>query len=174
MAITTKDYKRIIDIIETAFSIRDRGGMLCAVVDKIDRLIGLSCAVYIRLDPKTKNFLPDDYFTYHCSPGQHNLFALYYDLLNTLSIQGSSEERAKRPLCITNFLTSRQIKETECEPDFQSLGMLFHKIVCNCYSQWVFTGVIGFYCRKNESAFTEDEREAVNVITLSSPMRFRR
>ena len=56
MALTSKDYKEVIEIINLIYSISERSAMILSVLEELQKLISFNNAVFILMDFKTHNF----------------------------------------------------------------------------------------------------------------------
>ena len=59
MALTSKDYKEVIEIINLIYSISERSAMILSVLEELQKLISFNNAVFILMDFKTHNFQPE-------------------------------------------------------------------------------------------------------------------
>src|SRR3990172_1046926 len=82
MQLSTHDYKKIHDLLDAIYSSQSRSELFQSLCERIERLIGISCAAVVRMDPTAPHFHLPDYLTYRMSPEVIFLFSVYYSALH--------------------------------------------------------------------------------------------
>jgi len=78
--VSAKDYRSLLEIIDIVYSVQDRATMMYAMWEKLEKLIGISSAVWLPMDSQTRQFQFKDHLRYRAPIKPVFLFTVYYDL----------------------------------------------------------------------------------------------
>ena len=166
MPLTTKDYKKLLEIIEVAYSFLDRPEMIRTIFEKLQGVVPFSSAVFIPLDPRTADFQVQGHVAFHTSSKPVLLFARYFAPLNPMVISKVHVQKINTAARITDYISPARLQDTEYGRDFQPLTPLFYEMGISLGSQGDPVGVMGLHRKKQDRDFTKCEME---ILTLLAP-----
>jgi DNA-binding CsgD family transcriptional regulator len=165
MALTVKDYKKILDIIDIAYSVPDRATMFRAVCERLEKLMGISSAVYMPWNADTRSFQFQGHVLYHAPPEPLFLFLTYYAPVHPVVAAGAhTTVSLNQGVKITDFVSARQYADNPYARECSSLTPHFYELCVSPSSQGDVIGGIGFHRKHHERDFSERDREIVNVL----------
>ena len=164
MALTSKDYKEVIEIINLIYSISERSAMILSVLEELQKLIPFNGAVFIPMDFKTHNFQPEGHVLLNESPESIHQFCSYYAPLNPFVIKGWHQNRVNEAVKITDAISASRLIDTEYSRDYQSRFHAFYELGMSLGSQGDLTGVIGLHRPRQDRDFSEKDKEIMNLL----------
>lgn len=164
MAITSKDYKDVLEIINHIYSIPDRSAMMLSVWEKLQKLIPFTGAVFIPIDYKTHNFQPDGHILLNQSPEAIYQFCSYYAPLHPFVIKGWHLNRVNEAIKITEAISASRLIDTEYSRDYQSRFHVFYDMGVSLGLQGDPVGAIGLHRPKQDREFSDKDKEIMNLL----------
>ncbi len=161
--VSAKDYRSLLEIIDIVYSVQDRATMMHAMWEKLEKLIGISSAIWLPMDSQTRQFQFKDHLRYRAPIKPAFLFTVYYAPLNPLTESGFfSKDMAVFKM--TDALSACKLKDTEYGFDFLPLTPHFYELVATPCSQGELLGGIGLHRQRHDGDFTERHREMFKVL----------
>jgi DNA-binding CsgD family transcriptional regulator len=163
MALSAREYKKILAIIEIIYAIPDRGLMFRTVCEELQKLIPFPSAALISTDPKSGNFLIPHSYTYNSPFEALMRFCLYYAPLNPIIGSGAYLKiRGATPL--TDVVSVSKLAETEYYRDFQARINIFYELCISLKSRRGVIAGIGLHRSRRDRNFTDNEQEVMNIL----------
>lgn len=163
MALSARDYRRILGIIEIIYAIPDRATMFRTVCDELQKLIPFPSAVLIAADPKNGAFHFPGSHTYNCSVEGLKSFCSYYAPLQPLVASGThlSLTHAVR---LTDVIPPCLLAGTEYSTDFQAANHIFYEMCINLNASDGMISGIGVHRARKDRDFAARDLEIVNLL----------
>lgn len=163
MGLSSRDYKAILDIIDIAYSVQDRAAMFQAICEKLEKLIGISSAVFFPMDSDTGHFRFKDHLRFNSPIQSAFLFTVYYAPLHPLAQCGklNTDMRAQKTI---DFISAPKLVDTEYGHDFLPLTPYFYDLGSVVRSQGDLLGAIGLHRQRRDRDFTERHRTILNLL----------
>lgn len=166
--LTTKDYKRLLDLIDIIYSVKDRNAMLHAVCKKLEPLMPISSAVLIGLNldeiNKPAPVNQDLHYLHHVGSTELKSYADYYVFQDPfyLLAGGSWNHARNQAKTYSDYIPLKRLKETEYARDFLSRVPMFECMgaVLGAYGQTV--GVLGLHRQVRDPNFSARDKEVIN------------
>lgn len=167
MSLSASDYRKLLDIVDTAYALPDQNAVFEAVCDKLQRLIGVTSAVYIPWNKAARTFDADGHALFDAPYEPLRLFIAHYAPHHPVVASGSHVSAAfRRGVKITDFVSARQFAENPYARDCSSLTPHFYEMCISLAAQGDMIGTIGFHRKRHEGDFSERAR---NVVTALIP-----
>lgn len=163
MALSSKDYKRILGVIEHIYCEPDRTTLIQGVFERLDRLIGISTAEFFYYDAETRTFQLEDHIRFRGPLKPVELFTAYYWQLHPV-VQSDRFLRDLEAHKTTDVISPTKLADTEYGHDFMPLTPHFYELSANLRSQGDLIGSIGIQREKSGHDFTEREQEICNIL----------
>jgi len=165
MPLSHRDYKNLLDTINTIHSIPDRNQMLKAVCEKLEKHVGLSSAAFIPLDLATSGFAYDGHYLYNISSTRSMmLFCTYYSALNPVAAAGIHLKSVNTACRITDVIPASRFAETEYARDFSTLTPIFYELCMTIAWQGTPIAGMGLHRKKHEKDFSAKDKEFMNFV----------
>lgn len=164
MTISSRDYKSVLEVIEIAYTIKDRQEMFSAVCEKLHKLINISSAVHLPMEPATRNFRFVDHAAYNIKPEHVLMFCLYYAPTHPYGQSGQWVHNINKAVRITDVIAESKLKETEYSNDFMALQPAFYELCCMLGSQGDPVGIFGLHRSKGERDFKDREKKIMDLL----------
>lgn len=159
MALASRDYKRLLEIINIVYSIPDRAAMFRAVCEKLQKLIGISSAAFMLVDLEKGNFHFPGHLLFNSQVEPCLLYCLYYAPLNPIVERGLHLKVINEAIRLTDVIPAPRLADTEYGHDFLPLTPHFYELACPLGSQGAVVGGIGFHRKKHERDFSDRDKE---------------
>ncbi len=168
MSLTSRDYKAILDIIDTIYSIPDKGAMFSAVCIKLRKLIHIHSAVFIPTDSKTGEFLVNSYEIFHNHEKSMLAYLSHYAPLDPFVASGLVNRQFNDAKSITEVIPEVSLVKSEYACDFLRplADRIFYVLGSNICAQGDKVGVVGLHRRKHQGDFSGHDKEVVNILLL--------
>lgn len=160
----SKDYKKLLEIINIAYSVPDHATMFQMVCEKLQRVVPFDGAALIPLDPSTAHFAYRGHVVFNSPVKTLPLFCLYYAPLHPLVGEGFHMKRFNEAMRITEVLPGSHLAETEYSRDFQSLIPMFYEMCAMACSQGDLTAGLCFHRTKRDRDFSDHDKKILNVL----------
>lgn len=163
--LTSRDYKQVLDIIDTAYSTYDDTSKLFQVVfEKLQKLIRINSAGYIPWNAGTRNFQFDGHVLFNASSKDLALYLQSYASLDPYIENGIHLSALNRAVKITDFVSVAQYEKTRYVREYAPMIPCFYEINAMLSYQGDPIGGLAFHRQPGERDFTEREREILNVL----------
>ncbi|MGQ0695432.1 MAG: hypothetical protein ACT4OL_07640, partial [Nitrospiraceae bacterium] len=165
MALTARDYKNILEIIDIAYSIRDRATLFRAVLEKLEKLIGLNSGGYIPWNPETRDFQFDGHVLLNVSPKVLSLYLSHYAQIDPFIQSGIHLKSAlNRAVKVTDIMPASRYAETPYAREFSPLIPCFYEMNAVLNSQGTPIGGMALHRKRRDRDFSERAREIINIL----------
>jgi DNA-binding CsgD family transcriptional regulator len=164
MPLLSRDYQKLLDIIDLAYSIPNKAEMFKAFCEQLQTFVPICSAAYIAANRKTKAFQVQGSLVFRAPFQPMRAFAAYYAPLHPY-IAATSHEPTKhlnRVVPITDIVPASRLPETEYGCDFQPTVPIFYELSAWPGSQGDLIGGMGFHRQKQDRDFTQREKEIVS------------
>lgn len=163
MALSSSDFRKLLDIIHISNSINDKKSMLSEVLKALNGLIYFDGAVSMPLDPATGRFKLDGTVTLNYTLEGPLLFSLYYAPLHPAVLHGC-HTRANIVTRLTDIVAARRFSETEYSRDFQSRFNIFYEMNVGFGSHGIPVWTMGLHRSRRNKDFTCREKEIFSAL----------
>ncbi|KAF0219990.1 MAG: putative GAF sensor [Geobacteraceae bacterium] len=164
MTISAKDYRNILEIIDTIYSVPDRSAMFRAVCEKLQKFIGIYSAIFVPTEPKTGEYYFNGYEVFNNSEGAMVLYLDHYVTLDPF-ITCEWYKNANRVARNTDLVLERSLIRSEFACDFLlPLASVFYVLAVSLASQGDMVGTAGFHRQKQEGDFSDRDKEIINIL----------
>ncbi len=165
MALAARDYKKILEIIDLAYSVRDRATLFQAVLEKFEKLIGVSSGGYIPWNQATRDFQFDGHVLLNVSPKVLSLYLSHYAQMDPFIQSGSHLTTAlNRAVKITDVMPASRYAETPYAREFSPLIPCFYEMNAVLNSQGTPMGAVALHRKRRDRDFSERAREILNIL----------
>ncbi len=174
MSLSSDDYKKLLEIIDIAYSIPDRVPMLQAVCEKLPSLLRISSAVLVPADLRTGQFQFERHFLFHGQPKHLRQYVDYYAALDPLASNGWIWRYDNTVTRYTDLMSTSQVADSEFGRDFLSRIPMLYCLCTTLGSQGDPIGAIGLHRQQQDGNFTDREKEIVQVLAphLARALRY--
>ncbi len=163
--LTTRDYKKVLDVIDTTYAVPDCAKMFQAVFEKLNKLIGISSAAYIPWNAGTNNFQFKGSVLFNCSA---QALRVYLDQFSAIDPYIQSGSHLANPLNsavkVTDFMTVSRYAETLYAREFAPLIPCFFEMNAMIGCRGGPTGGIALHRERREYDFMERDRKVMNLL----------
>lgn len=164
MAISAKDYRNILEIIDIIYSVPDRSAMFRAVCEKLQGFIGIYSAIFAPIDPKTGEYYFNGYEVFNNSEGAMILYLDHYVTLDPF-ITCEWYKNANSVARNTDLVPERSIIRSEFANDFLlPAASVFYILAFSLISQGDMVGTAGLHRQKHEGDFSDRDKEIINIL----------
>ena len=167
MSLTSRDYKAIIDIIDTIYSIPDKGAMFSAMSTKLQKLIHIYSTIFIPADSKTGEFLFTGYEIFHNSEKGMLAYLNHFAPLDPFVAGGQfNGQLTNDAKSITEVMPESRLVKCEFVCDFLMplSDRIFYILASPIFAQGDKIGGVGLHRRKQQKDFTGRDKEIVNIL----------
>lgn len=166
MDLSADDYKNVLSLIETIYSIPDRTAMFLAVCKKLQSLSIIYSAVFAPTDPKTGEYYFNGYEIFNNFEGGMVLYLEHFAALDPFITFGWYEKLGKN--CVvrnTELMPERSLIKSEFACDFlRPMDSIFYILASALVTQGDMVGTCGFHRQKIAGDFSDRDKEIVNII----------
>lgn len=164
MAISARDYRKILEIIDIIYSVPDGSAMFRAVCEKLQKFIGIYSAIFAPTDPKTGEYYFSGYEVFNNSEGAMILYLDHYVTLDPF-ITCEWYKNSNRVARNTDLVLERSLIRSEFACDFLlPLASVFYVLAVSLVSQGDMVGTAGFHRQKQEGDFSDRDKEIINIL----------
>lgn len=166
--LTVKDYKRLLDLINIIYSVRDRNAMLRAVCEGLEPLVPISSGVFIGLNldeiNKPAPVNQDLHYLHHVGSTELKSYADYYVFQDPFYLLGSGcwNHARNQAKTYSDYIPLKRLKETEYARDFLSRVPMFDCMGAVLGVHGHTVGVLGLHRQARDSNFNARDKEVVN------------
>jgi DNA-binding CsgD family transcriptional regulator len=165
MALCTRDFKKILDIIEIIYAIPDRASMFREVCEEVQKLIPFPSAVLFARDPQSCNYLLQDSHLYNAQISGLVSFCLYYAPLSPFhQVHLLFEKKNISSVRITDLISPTRLCETEYCRDFLAPLHIFYILSMQFKSSRGIFSSIALHRSRSDRDFTDREQEIINIL----------
>lgn len=166
MPLTSRDYKAILDIIDTIYAIPDKSAMFRAVSIKLQKLIHIYSAIFIPANSKTGEFLVNGYEIFYNSEKSMLAYLTHYAPLDPFVAGGWVNKQVNDMKSITEVMPESRMTKSEYVYDFlmRISNRIFYIMGSVIYSQGDRIGAVGLHRQKAQKDFSESDKEIVNIL----------
>jgi DNA-binding CsgD family transcriptional regulator len=166
VALSARDLRKIIEIIDVTYSVPDNSAMFNAVCGKLQNLIGINSGVFTYADPKTSAYLINGCESFQIAQGAIVLYVAHYaqfdPFVTSRYYLGNRINIAARN---TDLVSKNSLLKSEFACDFLlSVGGVFYCLAAALGSQGDIVAILGFHRQKTERDFTERDKQVVNMV----------
>jgi len=167
MALSTRDFRKIIEIIDVIYSVPDPNAMFRAVCEKLQKFIGIYSGIFVPADPKTGAMLPGGQEVFHISEGVVTLYVKHYATLDPL--HPPYNNWCNKHLSIaarnTELVPEKDLLRTEFACDFLiPHANVFYILASTIGVQGDIVGLAGFHRQKQAGDFSDREKKIMNLL----------
>ena len=163
MALSGKDYRKVIGIIDAIYSIRDQKAMVLTVCDDLRRFIGINSAVFVSADPKTREFHFAGYEIFNNTEESMLTYLSHYALGDPFMSNGWFKHHFNEAARITDLVPG--LINTEFACDFLlPVASVFYALGAWLKAQGDMAGIFIINRKRHERDFSSRDREIVNIL----------
>ena len=163
MTVSAKEYKKILDVLESMYSAGERAPMFRRVCKGLQDLVPFTSAVLIPTDPATGHFLMRDHARFRAPAGSVLAFCLYYAQLQPL-VAGGLLQYVNQAVRITDVLPAVRLAQTEYCRNFQARYNIFYELCVPVRSTSGALDWINLHRSRSERNFTSREQEMISLL----------
>jgi DNA-binding CsgD family transcriptional regulator len=163
MPLSTDDYKKIHDILDAIYSSQSRSELFQALCERVERLIGISCAAAVRMDHAAPHFHLPGYLAYNMSPEVIFLFSIYYSALHP-AVTGNHLGSLNTAIRTTDIIPAARLAETEYGRDFQPRIPSLYELSCVLGCRGERFGGFTLHRTRKDGDFTDRHKDIFNCI----------
>ena len=166
IALSARDLRKIIEIIDVIYSVPDSSAMFRAVCEKLQKHIGFYSGVFAYVHPETKTFLLSDCESFHNYDGPLILYLSHYAQLDPFVTSGwfigNHHNVAAK---YTELVPERTLIRSEFASDFLlPMVNVFYGVAATLASQGDIVARIGFHRQKRAGNFSDLDKKIVNIL----------
>lgn len=160
---SSRDLRAVIDIIDFVYSIPDRASMFRAVCEKLERLIGISSAVFVPIGAGAEDYRLRGYELFNSSEGAMLMYLAHYATVDPFVIRGLPTF-ANSATRITDIEPKRLLLESEFARDFLiPMANVFYILGSTLVSEGDTVAVFGLHRERGDADFSVRDRSIVNM-----------
>lgn len=162
MSLSTNDYKNILDIVDTLYSVPDKHRIFLVACQRLRDFLGISSAIFIPADPETGVFQVDGYEIFGNSESAMLAYLAHYAALDPFSLTGCFLTHLNDS---ARILSEKRLPSSEFACDFPipHLGV-FYVLGSAIGSQGDLVGIFAIHRQKVDRNFSAREKEIFNFI----------
>lgn len=166
MAISSRDYRSVIELIDTIHSVPDNSAMFRSVCEKLQKQIGFYSGVFAYTDPKSGAFRVDGCDSFHNSNGALVLYLSHYWRLDPYVTSGwFFSNRFNVAARNVDLVPEKELARSEFACDFLlPIVNVFYIIAATLASQGDAVARVGFHRQKREGNFSDRDMEIINIL----------
>lgn len=165
MSLSTKDYKSILDIVDTLYSVPDRHDVFQAVCEKLRVFLGIYSAIFIPADPETGAFLVNGYEIFENSESAMLSYLAHYSVLDPFSLTGRFLTHINDSARNTDLVDEKRLLNSEFACDFLiPQAGVFYILGSAIGSQGDLAGIFAIHRQRHDRDFSDREKEIFNII----------
>ncbi len=163
MALSGKDYEKILETIDIVYSAPDTGEMFRALCRQLHKFIGIYSAIFIPANPKTGELLFGGYQIYNNSEGALLTYLAHYAPQDPFASCGWFKDHPNEVARNTDLMP--KLANTEFACDFlMPMASVFYVIAATLSVQGDTVGVLGIHRQKRDGNFSRREKAIVNIL----------
>jgi len=166
MALSARDLRKVIEIIDVIYSVPDNQAMFRAVCEKLKRHIGICSGVFTYADPKTSAYLINGCESFQIAQGALVLYVAHFAQLDPFVKCGYYlGNRINIAARNTDLVSKSSLLKSEFACDFLlSVASVFYVLAAALGSQGDTVAILGFHRQKTERDFTDRDKQVVNMV----------
>jgi DNA-binding CsgD family transcriptional regulator len=166
VALSARDLRKIIEIIDVIHSVPDNQAMFRAVCEKLQRYIGICSGVFTYADPKTSAYLINGCESFQIAQGALVLYVAHFAQLDPFVKSGYYlGNRINIVARNTDLVSKSSLLKSEFACDFLiSVASVFYVLAAALGSQGDTVAILGFHRQKTERDFTDRDKQVVNMV----------
>lgn len=163
MSLSSKDYQALLGIIEeVAHSFPDRTSTFLTVCEQLDKLVGISTAVFIPINPTAKTFESPGLVTYQCPVDCALPWLEHYAELDPLVTQWDGTVNGA--VQNTDLVSASSLENSEFYQDFLSTVPCFHISGSYLGMQGDPVALMGLHRLRHDRPFSARELEIIRLL----------
>lgn len=166
VALSARDLRKIIEIIDVIHSVPDNHAMFRAVCEKLQKHIGICSGVFTYADPKTCAYLINGCESFQISQGAIILYVAHFAQLDPFVKSGYYlGNRINIVARNTDLVSKSSLLGSEFANDFLlPVANVFYILAAAIGSQGDPVAILGFHRQKTERDFTDRDKQVVNMV----------
>lgn len=167
MALSARDLRKIIEIIDDIHSIPDGNAMFREVGKKLQRYIGIYSGIFASIDSKTGAFHLGGVAVHHIYDGVLTLYLNHFAALDPLRPPHNNwcDTHLNVSARNTDLVPEKNLHRTEFTSDFLfPLAKVFYILASTIGVQGDIVGLVGFHRQRAQGNFSDRERKIVNFL----------
>lgn len=164
--LAAKDYRRLLDVIDVIYSIKDRNALLHAVCKESEPLLPVSSVVFFGVNPEseTPTVNPDDHYLYQCKLSGLRDYAAHYAPQDPFYWGGCWQNTRNQAKTYSDYLPLKRHKETEFARDFLSRVPMLYCMGAVLAAHDRVIGILGLHRQARDADFSVRDKEIFNRI----------
>lgn len=163
--LSTSDYRKILDIIDIAYSLPNHTEMFQAVFAKLDKLIGVNSSAFIPWDTSVSKFEFRGNVVFNTSAQALRVYLAHFSTIDPYLETGSHlENPLNTAVKITDFMPVSRYVETRYAREFAPLIPCFYEMNAMIGCQGDPIGAIALHRKRRERDFKERDRTIMNLL----------
>lgn len=168
MALSARDFRKILEIVDVIYSVQDNSAMFRAVCEELQKYIGLHDAAFSLADPNTGAFLINSCETFDTNyQGALILYVSHYAQQDSFVRSGWFFDKKHFNVSArnTDLVPENVLARSEFACEFLlPVANVFYSLAATMASQGVIVGRIGFHRQKREGNFSEQDKKFVDIL----------
>lgn len=162
--LSSKDYRKVLEIVETAHTVADRTKMIHAVFDQLHDLVGFSSAACVPMDLDEEVLLAGALLIRNVDPSTHTLFFSHYHSLHPQH-QARLPWTTRNQSCrLSDTIPTSRLVHTEYGTDFQPLVPYRYELGQTLVSQGQPVASISLMRRKEDRDFSTRDTAVMDLL----------
>lgn len=165
MALTTRDYKGILELIDLIYTVPDRALMFQEFCERLQKLAPISSAAYAPAEPNSSGFEFPGAIVFRAPMRPLYLFTEYYAALHPYYISVRKEGTTKylnKATNLTDMVPALRLPDLEYGRDFQPVAQVLYELCTMLGAQGDPVGTMGFHRQRGDRDFSDREKEIFN------------
>lgn len=158
-ALRAGDYKKLLDVVEIAYSTPDRRQMLNDVCDNLQQIMPFKSMAFLPVASDDPMFGLSGNVGYNLNEKKFKPFVDYYFKLHPFAQTVDLAKTPNQACRITDIISAPWLAETEYSRDFQALHPVFYEMGVFLSTQGDPIGGIGFHRERGDRDFSDREKE---------------
>lgn len=165
MALSSRDYRQVLDVIDIVYSAPDTGAMFNAVCQRLEKVIHICGAVASLVDSETGGFSLGGNMLYNQPEGALFAYLTHFAPQDPFITSGWFKKSFNKVRQNTDIVPARALMETEFVRDFLApLAGVFYVLAAALTAQGDTVGFIGLHRQKGQGEFTVRHKDICNCI----------
>lgn len=164
VSLSTKDYKNLLEFCGTLYSLADRGDLLQAVCEWLQRTLRINSAVLVPANPRTREFQFQHNFLFNNETTVFVQYISHYAHLDPLATDRWIWRYDNSVARYSDFISPAKLADSEFGRDFLPQIPMFHCLCATLGYQGDSVGALGLHRRKIDRAYTDREKEMVTLL----------
>ncbi|MBI5562934.1 MAG: helix-turn-helix transcriptional regulator [Deltaproteobacteria bacterium] len=174
MALSSRDYRQILDVIDIVYSTPDACAMFNAVCQRLENIIHICGGVGNLVDSKTGGFCLGGNMLYNQSEGTLCAYLAHFTPQDPFITSGWFKKSFNKVRQNTDIMPARALMETGFARDFLApIAGIFYCLAATLTAQGDTVGTIGLLRQKRQGEFTVRHKDICDCILPHMAMHIR-